>query len=269
MSDTKPLKEDGFVNCGYPLSEGSTLNIVQIADTDATENNNENEPLKVVKGEDDISGNEINESETSKSNLWTRAVSKSNQYIESKSEDRCFFCIWSSLCILFIGGWIAGFGYMIYFGTNVYKEASEYKQYSTEEQCILTGIHAVTDCTWQCDKYNSPPTPCECSNNCVCDTCDGELYQYTATVPKKCGNNSILTETSIKDSALSADCPETKKVINDTYTCYVLNCEDEQFSFQSPEEIDSMGIVWICVGSIMIGLPLLCCCLCYICNCKT
>lgn len=113
-----------------------------------------------------------------------------------------------------------------------------------------------------------------------CNDGSGIEYQYIATSQNSC--NDINHETHDHDYNLTTntinplisdnnECYENKnqhptKEINQTYTCYINDCDDELFSFSNNETSDDLSssdfFVHEAEGALIIFVALFCCCMC-------
>merc|ERR1719295_1951428 len=104
---------------------------------------------------------------------------------------------------------------------------------------------------------------CSYSCNCrtvngkkYCDSCSGYEIQYYSVAESKCGLNTTLYE----EDSDTTDCVELYTVndVGKSKTCYVMPCEDQEFSYTSPTWRYVLGIILIVIFS---------CCFCCVSCC--
>ena len=184
---------------------------------------------------------------------FNRTVSSRASLFTSGRSDAC--CekvtrrgfIFPLFCLVFFSIWYGICSYVIYYGNSQLEQGNQYAAESTTEQCVLQS-YSSSQCSYQCN--------CKTKNGKrSCDTCYGLKYSYTATVEAKCGS-LVLTSS---DFSLES-CPQDLKEMNIEYTCYVLGCDDAEFSFDSPDLVTAGGTVIIVIGSLFMACP--CCFIC-------
>ena len=149
----------------------------------------------------------------------------------------CFFC---GYC-----GCLSGIMSLVMWnGFRLLEIAEEYEENGTKETCLLVDYDKM-ECTYDCN--------CDSDD---CSTCYGHQYRYTATVESKCGNETLFQRED------EIDCPGDFIVMNTEKTCYVLECEEEEFSFASSSDYSKTAIIYFVVAGIA-GCPILLC----ICTC--
>eukprot|EP01084_Bolivina_argentea_P214816 364657_1 len=121
-------------------------------------------------------------------------------------------------------------------------DAKAYAAEATQERCFILS-YTSQDCSYECSDANSDDAV----------FCDSTNYIYTATVSNKCGNQ-ILTSKHYSNT-----CPESLKNINQTYKCYVLDCEDSTFSFNHHTDITNDGAIIIAFSAIGLIIGTLVC----------
>ena len=147
----------------------------------------------------------------------------------------CFFCCY---CAVFLG--ITSV--IMYSGVNLLETGKEYQKESTEESCLFIDFEA-TECSYDCN----------CSDD-ECDTCYGTQYQYYATVESKCGNDTLYQTPD------DYTCPMDKYDIGTQKTCYVLGCDEEEFSLIPSTHRITWGIVLTVLASLLFCCALVCLC---------
>ena len=150
--------------------------------------------------------------------------------------------------VVFFICWYGITGVMVYFGVNMVIEGSEYSQNATNEQCLLIEFEAQ-ECSYSCN--------CD-SDGENCSTCYGTEYEYIATVESKCDDQPLYSHD------LDTNCPGALKNMGQEYNCYVLDCEEAEFSFASPGSRIGWGIALLAFSSIFVYAP---CCMLF-CMCK-
>ena len=143
--------------------------------------------------------------------------------------------------VVFFLCWYGITGVMVYFGSVMISEGAEYQRNSTEEQCLLVE-YVAEECTYDCN--------CD-SDGDHCSTCNGIQYDYVAVVDK-CDDEPIYSH------ELDKVCPGALKNIGSEYTCYVLDCDEAEFSFTKPGARMGWGIALVVFASIFVFAP--CCC---------
>ena len=146
--------------------------------------------------------------------------------------------------IFFVAFFLCWYGIasvMVYFGIDIIIEGTEYSKNSSKEECLLI------------DYYES-----ECSYDCHCDsdgescsTCYGIEYDYIAISETKCGNQTLDSH------EYDSKCPGALKTIGREYECYVLPCEESEFTFNDPEGTIGWGIALCVFAGIFLFVP--CC----------
>ena len=109
---------------------------------------------------------------------------------------------------------------MIVAGTKQSESSDEYASSSTEEQCYILEIIDSEVCT----KYRD------------------YRYQYSAMAFDKCGNITLFSEYD--------DCGKDKYAVDTEKTCYVLDCDKKEFSFNNSSKIKSGSNVLLICGII-------------------
>ena len=125
--------------------------------------------------------------------------------------------------------WYGGTIYGAYYGVTRIIDGTEYASEATKEQCLLIDYKSE-ECSFDCD----------CDEDNSCSTCYGTSYEYTATVQSKCADTELYSH-DIDDS----DCPASLKAMNSEYTCYVLDCEEEEFSFTHASSHLVVGVLCV------------------------
>ena len=150
-------------------------------------------------------------------------------------------CCFGLFAILWYGFLIA----VAFYAIKNIAEGTEYAQNGTEETCSLID-YAVSNCTYSCGNKGG-------------STCLGTQYEYEAVVPSKCGNVSIFSSEADKY------CPGTLMDPGADHVCYVLDCDEQEFTFISPGYYLFWGVVFLvvilfcgCVPVITGLLPCLC-----------
>ena len=123
----------------------------------------------------------------------------------------------------------------------------EYRESGTKETCLLVDFEKL-ECSYDCNCDSS-------GDGNDCDTCYGNRYLYSATVESKCGNETLF---QTADDLYT--CPEDFIKMDTEKTCYVLDCEESEFTFYSYSSRITWGVVFIVFASL-----LFCCGLCGIC----
>ena len=134
---------------------------------------------------------------------------------------------------------------VMWYGVRTLETGQDYEENGTKETCLLVD-YDEEECTYGCN--------CDSTGE-HCDNCYGTRYSYSATVESKCGN-----ETLFQRENEDLTCPGNFIKMNTEKTCYVLECEEEEFSFYSSSQHTTWGIVFVVLASL-----LFCCGLCGIC----
>jgi len=144
---------------------------------------------------------------------------------------RLFTIIWWLWCLGVYGGLSLG----IYKSISMISDAKQYQKYGTEEQCLITARDS-SSCRYKSNgryKYRTK-------------------YAYEAMVYSKCGNETLFSYEYDND-----DCPGTYKEIGSETKCYVLDCDEKEFSFYSSTSKYVWGIL------ILIACSFASCCFFY------
>lgn len=150
----------------------------------------------------------------------------------------------SIFLIIFFLIWCGASCIMVYYGIDMIREGAEYAQYNQDTskgKCLLIDYHEY-ECSYDCD--------CD-SEGDFCSTCHGIEYDYIAIAESKCGNQTLSSHEYDKQ------CPGVLKSIGTEYECYVLPCEESEFSFETPEAVSPIGwgIVLMVTGGICLSGP--------------
>merc|ERR1719295_1606131 len=147
-------------------------------------------------------------------------------------------------CILCTGITVA----VIYYGATQIGIAKDYAENATKETCEVLGYDILDTCTYQCNCRTV-------SGDKKCDSCSGYEIQYYSVAESKCGNTTLYEHDSD-----TTDCVELYNAndVGKSDTCYVMPCEDQEYSFTSPEWRYILGIILIVVVS---------CCFCCVSCC--
>lgn len=137
---------------------------------------------------------------------------------------------------------------MIYYGATQIGIAKDYVENATKETCEVLGYDILDTCT-QCNCRTTA------NGKKKCDSCSGYEIQYYSVAESKCGNTTLYEEDSD-----TTDCVELYNAndVGRIDTCYVMPCEDQEYSFSSPTWRYVLGITLIVVFS---------CGFCWICYC--
>ena len=138
--------------------------------------------------------------------------------------------------------WLGVCGIFLYFGITGIETANEWRDEATKETCFIIGRYR-DDCTYDCRCTTDADGDEDCS------TCWGDEYQYDALVIDKCGNQTIST---VGPSTCD---PPTIYDTDKEYTCYVLDCHEEQFIFEHPDESLVGSIIGVVLVSICAFVP--------------
>eukprot|EP01084_Bolivina_argentea_P264186 447421_1 len=126
----------------------------------------------------------------------------------------------------------------IVYGLVLLKKASNYNQNATKEMCFIL------------DRIS---TSCSCGNQCI----GKSTYEYEAISSDKCGNSTLKSDPAFESCQHES---EAKKA-NTNEICYIIDCDEELFTFDAPDERDDNGltvvIICSCLLAFMIGI--LCC----------
>ena len=130
-------------------------------------------------------------------------------------------------------------------GGLIIKKGHEYKD-ATKEQCELTNYDSST-CTYDgsCSGTGSSKR---------CSTCYGVKYRYYAIAEAKCGTETVLQADSY------GSCNSWPKSVGSSYTCYVPDCDEGEFSWSSGGTNMAIGIALVVIGCLA------CCCWCLCCG---
>jgi hypothetical protein len=189
---------------------------------------------------------------------------------QNRSENCCLKClkkctkkIFHQLLKIFIFlAILSGLGYGVYWGTNEIIALNNFNQ--VQDGCTIdsfVGSVNGTECS-QCEceyLYN----PWSLSRSKICTPCDGVKYNYLVTANKQCGEELLL---SLDDDYYDdLACGNTKKIVNDTYDCYLYADCRGQYSFDTMYADQNqlmLPIMMIVICSILFILVLLLKCLC-------
>ena len=142
--------------------------------------------------------------------------------------------------------WYGGTIFFMVYGANLMSQSTLYGRESTKETCLLTD-YTAEQCTYSCN----------CDNDSNCNLCYGFEYDYQAIAPDKCDNTTLYTA---EIDRVQSNCANSfLKDFNDEYTCYVLDCDKAEFSFDHPDDQKSDAIACIVVSCICVFIP----CICY------
>merc|ERR1712087_999232 len=141
------------------------------------------------------------------------------------------------LCVLY-GAVIYG----IYKGSNTISTGAEYADNSTEETCEIVSVESYT-CSYSCRSATGKSK-----------TCWGTKYSYTAFAREKCGEDPLYSSQTDDD-----DCPGVYYGPQQTTTCYVLSCAEQEFSLWHSSAHIASGVFWS-IGSIVLA----CCPCCFL-----
>lgn len=91
------------------------------------------------------------------------------------------------------------------------------------------------------------------------DTCYSLEYTYSATAHNKCGSMTLTS------NYIDARCAKQPKKLHETYDCFVLDCNDKEFSFSEFSTSTSLGTVVVVICCIPLIVSVLLLCYCWIC----
>ena len=162
-------------------------------------------------------------------------------------DGNCFKCLYWT--IPSFGGFVGGLG-LIFIIMSLYEilDNLEFAENSTEEQCTIES-YAYTECSYQCD----------CSTTTDhCDLCSGFESTYYARAEDKCPDQILDNDHDYGNCNGHQPGTPDSYIIGQTYTCYVLPCEDGEFSFEDHASKQETWIDLLITGSIMfvIGCPI-------------
>eukprot|EP01084_Bolivina_argentea_P284049 486678_1 len=118
--------------------------------------------------------------------------------------------------------------------------------------CIIEGLESMNEG----NEFESGSTKEE---SCMIDhvelTCGNKYSEYYITVESKCGDavirqQDVHCEGNNDNYVLGNNYKE--KEINDTYACFVYQCDT--FSFEGGQSIYSYGLRWVIAGGVLIGI---------------
>ena len=132
------------------------------------------------------------------------------------------------LCIITNFGCVGLFAWLISLGVDMLADIDDYAKNGTEEQCYVLDVTDVA---------------CSCGKQCI----GQKKYSYTALSFDKCGNITLYSE---YDQCTTEDPAK----IDNEYTCWINDCQDQQFTFNTTEENETAA--WTLI--ILAGLFLLC-----------
>eukprot|EP00483_Globobulimina_turgida_P002843 UN02848 len=138
----------------------------------------------------------------------------------AETEDRVCKAI---LVVLFLG-YLAGMIYMVVEGVNISNSSDKYADSSTKENCYLFEYERSTYCK------NSQA-----------------VYSYHAHAFDKCANVTLYSEYD--------ECAEEPLDLEQEKSCFVLDCDEQRFTFKEPEDVSSDGATYIAIGVIFLLLP--------------
>lgn len=147
----------------------------------------------------------------------------------------------AGLCSVMI--WYVGSGIGLIVAINNISIGTTYSNNATKEKCLLMD-YEVTECSYEC-------CPADATENDPCAECWGQQYTYEAIAMSKCGNITLFS------SVLDLSCPMTMSDIGSEKTCYVLDCDEEEFALVTQTERITWGIVLLCICIFLCICP--CC----------
>jgi len=128
-------------------------------------------------------------------------------------------------------------------GASEMSTAAEYEDTSTKETCTMVDFEQIS-CSYQCYCTGT-------GTKKRCSTCSGYKYLYHATAESKCGNQTLF----MNEGDLGS-CPETLKQMGSQSTCYVLDCEEEEFSFTSSSTRTAKAVAMFAVAALCMTIAL-------------
>eukprot|EP01084_Bolivina_argentea_P152146 265448_1 len=148
-----------------------------------------------------------------------------------------FVCILVMIVIV-----VLSYYYLVNIGVERIKLANQYSAIGSSEMCLILN-RKWSKCEWG-------------------SVFSGDQYEYEySVISTKCGSNITLT-------LMHQDCQdEDNKELNQTYTCYIKDCDEKLFTFQTSKQISTSGIWKILWGILVICIaPAFYCCY-TICDC--
>ena len=143
--------------------------------------------------------------------------------------------VWERIAaFIVLSGLIVGGVYMIIDGVSTLDSVEEFYDIATVETCDILSVTS-TNCRYCC-KHDD-------DGDCK-DECDGFAYDYTAIAYDKCGNQTLFSEAEGCVDPNDAYKADTER------TCSVLGCDEERFSFNTPEKIKNAGTTLIVIFSL-------------------
>lgn len=140
---------------------------------------------------------------------------------------------------LFILVWYGGMSVIAYYSIDAIIEATEYNNEATTQQCLIIS-RIESDCQYDCGTDDSG--------------CYATQYDYKAIVEDKCGNNQTL-DFNPREARI---CPGEYRDVNEYTNCYVLDCNDNEFSFVHSSKVMGYGIAGIVIAALFMLCPLWC-----------
>ena len=117
------------------------------------------------------------------------------------------------LCLLLFLGMAALMIWLMYFGVEMLESIDEYAKNGTEEKCFVLD-YEEEDC------------------NCGSARCINQhTYSYTVISMDKCGNMTLFSEYDQLKCETENDYP-----IDEEHTCWIIDCQDETFTFNTTDE---------------------------------
>ena len=127
-------------------------------------------------------------------------------------------------------------------GTGEIRESNHFTE-ATKEECTISHYRQIP-CRYNCGGKN--------------DFCDGNELHYYA-ISSKCGDNAELLNNDFDCASWNYD--NNDYYINETFTCYILPCNDAQFTFTNYEENKTVWIILTVIGGLC-GIVTILFCVC-------
>ena len=173
-----------------------------------------------------------------KSNRLEREVGSNINFGNVKIKIIAAFVCILIICFLFV------IGYMIYRGSSDIYLKNMHNN-ADKVECELMNKYEIKNCSYEC----------QCNEIKKCNECYSVQYKYYAKSIDKCGNDTILSQSSYDD------CRNILRNTTSTSDCFITDCNYNEFRFEYEEQDIQQGIMWIVGACVLLCCP--CFCLCW------
>eukprot|EP01084_Bolivina_argentea_P135671 239028_1 len=168
-------------------------------------------------------------------------------------------CCCRMICMIIL---IVICSFLIDYGIELKRDGKEYTAVATQETCSIIGFDRQ-GCIFDCDcdtykeKYSEIVYKCEYNRKKREDDCYSDEYIYKTTAGAKCGNTELI----MNEYDALGTCKDSPYDVGKELDCYVLNCEDEEFTMTHPDTLTGVGETKITIGAIVLVVGVVLCCL--------